>query len=338
MKIRKREIAKVGIYGSKDDPQIVTEHDLKEIAETFGEIKTAPVTFGHWGNAAAPRLGNVTGVTYNAKTKSLEAEIQEDDVLAAAVDAGYYPDVSIRSRQRAVDGKMYLAHLAYLGQEAPAIKDLQASVQESLGIAASEAADVKALPSPSERRLYLSDTPPSENFLGGSPKQENKESTPKPGTGQAGVSESASVTGGGEGSTNPTKEVSSMTKDEEQKLREENERLKAENRRKDLALSDAGKRKKEAERERLKTAMEAKKVPAGIREKALRLCESLEDGKTIELSDTDAPEGKRSVSPADCLMEIITSFPQAVQTGMLDLSDGADAGSDAAGQIKFTNI
>jgi len=180
MKIRKREIAKVGIYGSKDDPQIVTEHDLKEIAETFGEIKTAPVTFGHWGNAAAPRLGNVTGVTYNAKTKSLEAEIQEDDVLAAAVDAGYYPDVSIRSRQRAVDGKMYLAHLAYLGQEAPAIKDLQASVQESLGIAASEAADVKALPSPSERRLYLSDTPPSENFLGGSPKQEKRNPPPNP--------------------------------------------------------------------------------------------------------------------------------------------------------------
>ena len=308
MKIRKREIAKAGIYGSKEDPQIVTERDLKEIAETFSEIKTAPVTFGHWGNAAAPRLGNVTGLTYNAKTKSLEAEIQEDDTLADAVDAGYYPDVSIRSRQRAVDGKMYLAHLAYLGQEAPAIKDLQASVQESLGIAASEAADVKALPSPSEKRLYLSDTP-QEKFLGSSPEQEHKE------------------------------QESAMTKEEEEKLREENERLKAENRQKDLALSDAGKRKKEAERERLKTAMEAKKVPLGIREKALRLCESLEGGKTIELSDSEAPEGKRSVTPADCLIEIVSSFPQAVQTGALDLSDSDKTESEGnACKINFSNI
>ena len=30
MRTRKREIAKAGIYGSKDDPQIVTEKDLQE--------------------------------------------------------------------------------------------------------------------------------------------------------------------------------------------------------------------------------------------------------------------------------------------------------------------
>jgi len=325
MKIRKREIAKCGIYGSKDDPQIVTEHDLKEIAETFGEIKTAPITFGHWGNAAAPRLGNVTAVTYDSKAKSLTAEIQEDDILAATVDAGYYPDVSIRSKQRASDGKMYLVHLAYLGQEAPAIKDLQASVQESLGIAASEADGLKAFPPPSGKRLYLSDTPPDIHF------KENMESSP--------AFESVSEVAGGKDSTKSNEEVSTMTKEEEQKLREENERLKTESQQKDLALSDAGKRRREAERERLKAAMESRRVPVGIREKALSLCESLEDGKTIELSDTQAPEGKRSVTPVDCLIEILTAFPQPVQTGVLNLSDGDDAGSEApVGQIKFNNI
>ena len=334
MKIRTREIAKAGIYGSKDDPQIVTEHDLKEIAETFGEIKTAPITFGHWGNAASPRLGNVTSVSYNPETKSLTAGIQEDDILAAAVDAGYYPDVSIRSKQRASDGKMYLVHLAYLGQEAPAIKDLQASVQESLGIAASEAEGLKAFPSPSGKRLYLSDTPPEIHF------KENMESTPKPGTGQPSTPEGDSKNaGGGEDSAKSNEEVSSMTKEEEQKLREENERLKAENQQKDLALSDAAKGKQEAERERLKAAMESRKVPQGIREKALRLSESLDNGKTIELSDSQAPEGKRSVTPAGCLIEIITAYPQPVQTGMLNLSDGDDAGSGGeAAQIKLGNI
>jgi len=306
MKTRTREIAKAGIYGSKDDPQIVTEHDLKEIAETFGEIKTAPITFGHWSSAASPRLGNVVSVSYNPKTKSLTAELEEDDLLAAAVDAGYYPDVSIRSKQRASDGKMYLMHLAYLGQESPAIKDLEKSVQGQLGIAASEGSGVKAFPSPSGKQLYLSDTPP-ENFL----RSEDTE--------------------------NPHEEDSSMTEEEARKLREENERLKAENQRKDLALSDAEKRGREADRDRLKAAMDARQVPRGIQAKALRLCLSLENGKTIELSDADAPEGKRDVTPADCLIEIITALPKPVQTGVLNLSDGEGPQPDTA-RVDFGKI
>ena len=82
MRTRKREIAKAGIYGSKDDPQIVTEKDLQEIAETFPGTQSAPVIFGHWPNAELPRLGNVTTVTYNPETKSLTTEIAEEDTLA----------------------------------------------------------------------------------------------------------------------------------------------------------------------------------------------------------------------------------------------------------------
>jgi hypothetical protein len=81
-------------------------------------------------------------------------------VLAESVDAGYYPDVSISARQRASDGKMYLYHLAYLGEEPLIIKDLVKEIKDDLGIAAGDAACCRILPSPSEKRLYLSDIPP----------------------------------------------------------------------------------------------------------------------------------------------------------------------------------
>jgi hypothetical protein len=332
MKIRKREIAKVGIFGSKDNPQIVNEKDLKEIAETFAEIQKAPVSLnGHWPDPASPRLGNVVGVSYDETAQTLSGEIEEEDALANAVDAGYYPDVSIGAKQRASDGKMYLHHLAYLGEEPPAIKDLVKEIKDDLGIAAADAAGGRVLPSPTEKRLYLSDTPPeNKNFIN------DKESTPNPGAEQtASPAEGSGAAGGGGDSANPSKE-STMTEAEAQKLREENERLKAENEKSALALSDAEKKKQDADRERLKAAMDGKKVPQGIREKALRLCDALEGGKTIELSDAEASGGKRSVSPADCLIEIVTAFPQPVETGVMNLSDG-DADGNAE-RINFNAI
>jgi hypothetical protein len=133
-----------------------------------------------------------------------------------------------------------------------------------------------------------------------------------------------------------------VTEQEAQKLREENERLKAENDKNTLALSDAEKRKKEADRERLKAAMDTKMVPRAVREKALRLCDAMDNGKTIELSDTEAPEGKRNVSAVDCLIEIVTAFPKPVETGAMNLSDGSGTDDTAsagnAGRINFGAI
>ncbi|MDR2924015.1 MAG: hypothetical protein LBU85_11830 [Treponema sp.] len=328
MKTRKREIAKVGIFGSKDNPQIVNEKDLKEIAETFAEIKKAPVSLsGHYPDPSSPRLGNVISVSYNEKTQILTGEIEEEDALAESVDAGFYPDVSIGARQRASDGKMYLHHLAYLGEEPPAIKGLVKEIKNDLGIAAGDAAGCRILPPPSEKRFYLSDIPPkSQNF------ENNGLESPPP-------SDSASCAGSGEDSAKTNEGVCTMTDEEAQKLREENERLKAENEKNALALSDAEKRKKEADRERLKAAMDGAKVPQAIREKALRLCDAMEGGKTIELSDTEATEGKRSVSAADCLIEIVTAFPKPVETGVMNLSDGDDTASAGnPARIKFSNI
>ena len=322
MKIRKREIAKVGIFGSKDNPQIVNEKDLKEIAETFAEIQKAPISLnGHWPDPASPRLGNVVSVSYDETAQTLTGEVEEEDALAEAVDAGYYPDVSIGARQRASDGKMYLHHLAYLGEEPPAIKDLVKDIKTDLGIAAGDAAGGRILPSPTEKRLYLSDTPP-ENFL----TDENKK-----------FKESAPASGGGD-SAKTNEEVRKVDEKEAQKLREENERLKAENEKNALALSDAEKRKQEAERERLKAAMDSKKVPQAIREKALRLCDAIDNGKTVDLSDSEAPEGKRSVSAVDYLIEIITAMPKPVETGVMNLSDGDEAASANATRINFGAI
>ena len=168
MKIRKRELAKAGIFGSIDNPVVVKESELEEIAETFSDIKKAPVKLGgHW-TENRPRLGNVISVTYDKKTKTLSGEVEEQDELSAAVDAGYYPDVSIGAKQRASDGKMYLHHLAYLGDEPPQVKDLESGLAENLSesekqIAASDEKDVLLFPATSEKQFYLSDTSDSAN-------------------------------------------------------------------------------------------------------------------------------------------------------------------------------
>ena len=335
MKTRKREIAKVGIFGSKDNPQIVNEKDLKEIAETFAEIKKAPISLnGHWPDPSSPRLGNVIGVAYDEKAQTLTGDIEEKDILAKYVDEGYFPDVSIGAKQRANDGKMYLHHLAYLGEEPPAIKDLVKEIKTDLGIAAGDAAGCRILPSPSEKRFYLSDVPP-ENLS-----NNTKESIPKSGAEQPSSPEGSPwAAGGGADSANQVKEVCTMTDEEARKLREENERLKKENDQNVLALCDAERQKKEADRNRLKAEMDGKGVPQAIREKALRLCDAMDGGKTIELSDAEAPEGKRRVSAADCLIEIVTAFPKPVETGVMNLSDGDNA--ESAGKstrINFSNI
>jgi hypothetical protein len=220
---------------------------------------------------------------------------------------------------------MYLVHLAYLGQEAPAVKDLAASVKESLGIAAAEAAGARAFPSPSERRLYLSETPPDKLFL-----TNDTEDAPGAGNGpQPGPGAGSGAAGAGghsaEGASSPkaSKEVG-MTEDEARNLREENERLKAEGQAKDLALSEAAGKQRDAARDRLKAAMDGK-VPKGLQDKFLELSGAFEEGKVVELSDETAPGGKRKTSGADLLLEIVAALPKPVEPGILSLSDAPAA-------------
>jgi hypothetical protein len=314
MKTRTREIAKVGIFGSIDNPTIVTEKDLKEIAETFLEIKKAPVQFGHWGDAANPRLANVVAVKYDPVAKSLTADIDEDDTLSAAVDQGYYPDVSIGAKQRASDGKMYLHHLAYLGQEAPAVKDLIDSIKEPLGIAASDVADVKCLPTPTSRALVLSEPFNDKSIKG-------NEGTPP--AASSGMS-SLPPAGGKTSSPNP-KEEPKVTEQEAADLEAENKKLKSDIEKKDVLLSDSEKRQKDTEREKLRTSMDGR-VPKALQDRVIALADSFDNAKTIELSDGDA---KRTVRPAEALAEIFAALPKLVEPGELNLSDGDPAASPA---------
>jgi regulator of replication initiation timing len=254
MRVRKREIARAGIYGSADNPQFVSTKDIKEIEETFPDVRRAPVQFGHNATADTPRLGNVVSVYSDNEGTTLYADIEEHETLANAVDSGFYPVVSIGARQRAKDGKMYLHHLAYLGQEPPAIKNLIAEIKEPLGIAASDT---------NADKLVL--FPPLGDF-------------------QMNLSEQIK----------PDKEDHKVTKEEAQKLREENERLKSELDKRDIALSDSIKQKTAADIERLKNALNAAKIPAIQQERFLQIASAIESGKTIELSDSNGGIEKMS--------------------------------------------
>lgn len=285
MKTRKRELAKVGIFGSIENPTIVTEKDLLEIAETFTEQQTAPIQFGHWADAASPRLGNVVAVEYDPVTQTLSGTIEENETLSKAVDDGYFPDCSIGAKKRASDGKMYLHHLAYLGEEPPAIKDLKNNLQNQLSqangneeLAASDKTNCICLPSVKQKQLMLADS---------KPKKENQ-----------------------------------MTNEEITALQEENARLKAENEANAKLLSDQNKKCFEAEKEKLKDAVKGK-LSEEDTSMLLNLCDAFENNKVIELSDCNG--SKKALSPLAELAKIFSHINLPVNPGELNLSDFGSA-------------
>ena len=300
MKIRTREIAKAGIFGSKENPEIVTEKDLQEIAETFAEIKTAPVKLGgHW-TENRPRLGNVVSVEYDKKAKRLFATIEENDVLAKAVDEeGFYPDVSIGAKARASDGKMYLHHLAYLGDEPPAIKDLEQSIATEIQNGEADATQIaaadddkttlKTYPSSNATQLFLSDTDPNQ-----STKVEDKEKS-------------------------QTEETMTATEDEFKAMQEENAKLKAELEAKEKMLSDSKAAQHAADKDALKKACEGKVTETEL-EQILALSDSFAEGRTITLSDGDKKTEER---PTQILARIFQNVPKKVEPGILNLSDSS---------------
>ena len=108
-----------------------------------------------------------------------------------------------------------------------------------------------------------------------------------------------------------------MTEEEIKRIQAENDALKVENEKKDKMLSDSFLQKRNAEKEMLKKAASGK-VTALQLEELMALADSFEDGKTLELSDSN---GKRSASPAQVLTEIFEGMPKRMQEGALNLSD-----------------
>ena len=324
MKTRTRELAKPGIYGTVDNPIVVTERYLREIAETFPDIKKAPISLnGHWPDPAKPRMGNVVAVSWDENAKVLTGTIEEQDALADAVDQGYFPDCSIGAKRRAQDGRMYLHHLAYLGEEPPAIKDLVEGIEQSLAgpaLAASDKAGVVNLPSARAARLNLSDlaTINSEPVMlaglaGGNPEpKEGPMRTLEQAEAEL-VTEKARTTALGE---------------ETGKLKQQLAGLAEKYPDAGIALSDADPRVgvlikqlrdgKKAEVMKAATG----KLPKGKEQLLVALSDSLSASAAIELSDGEAG-AKRSLSQLDLLAGLLEAIPSPVAEGRLQLSDPA---------------
>lgn len=156
MKTRTREIARTGVFGhDAAGEKKITKRTLSEIVRNFANQKTAPVVLGHDFSAKSARLGNVVALHLADGGASLVAEIEENDALSRAVDEGFFPDCSIGAKANA-SGEYYLHHLAYLGEEPPAIKNLRKEISDSL--AAADGGNFEIFPSVALRcTIKLSD-------------------------------------------------------------------------------------------------------------------------------------------------------------------------------------
>lgn len=310
MNTRTRIIARVGTFGSSENPQTVTLNDLSEIVQSFETNGVAPIILGHSFGASSPRFGEVIKLKLDGE--NLVAEVSEHDVLSQAVDAGYYPDVSIGAKRSAETGKLYLHHLAYLGEEPPAIKDLRNKIQTDLqAIAASDKLGVITFPTitGSLLKLKLSDQGDTMNELA-----MLKEQLAQLEKENAELKEKLRTSGDGNNS------------DELQNLKAENEQLKAklktlqEKYPDDVSLSDASPEVKALLKELRKTK----------RESLLALC----DGKVtpactslialladhLPTSEITLSDGK-VLSHYDLLFKLVENLPELSLGEQITLSD-----------------
>ena len=193
---------------------------------------------------------------------------------------------------------MYLHHLAYLGDEPPAIKDLEQSIATDIKngeadptqIAASDddKTTLKTYPSSNAKQLFLSDTDPNLSTK----KVEDKEKS-------------------------KTEEI--MAEEEIKAMQEENAKLKAEIEAKEKMLSDSKAAQHAADKENLKKACEGKVTESEL-EQIMALSDSFAEGRTITLSDGDKKTEER---PTQILARIFQNMPKKVEPGILNLSDSS---------------
>lgn len=294
--------------------QRVSDNDLKEIQESFADMDSSPITLGHDFSAKDPRLGDVVSLEF--KDGTLYAITQEHDALASAVDSGYYPDVSIGAKRSAESGRMYLHHLAYLGEEPPAIKNLRGKIKGSLEVAASDKSDVEFLPATSP--LFLSDKKKEREFM-----DELEEAKKKVAELEAKIKELTEAL---------EKAKSEGASEDSQKLIEENEALKkkiervAEKYPEEVALSDASphtkmllKNLRDTKKQALLNAARGK-VPAGV----VPELESLAD--KISLSDEIKLADGKVTSSIDAMINVFEKIPSpSFENEIITLSDDKKA-------------
>lgn len=315
MKTRIREIARAGVFGSTENPQTVTNKDLQEIYESFANMNSSPITLGHTFSGADPRLGEVVGL--ELKDGILYGVTEEQDALAEAVDQGFFPDRSIGAKRSAETGKLYLHHLAYLGEEPPAIKNLKNEVKASLEIAASDNKDVHIYPSVRAEKKALSDGDLNKGEVKMNELEELK----------AKVEELTAVNSALKADLEKAKQAGGS--EDVSKLKSENEALKAKLAdlaekypEEDLALSDASPQAKALMAEIRKTKKEAlmalakEKLAPSAHGAVLALADAIPVVGEIALSD-----GKKTTQ-YDLVKDILQAIPDQIWTReVVSLSD-----------------
>lgn len=327
MKTRIRQIARAGVFGSIENPKIVTEKDLKEIYESFADMNSSPIVLGHNFSGRTPRFGEVVGL--ELKDGFLYGITKEHDALADAVEQGFFPDLSIGAKRSAETGKLYLHHLAYLGEEPPAIKNLRSSINESLAaIAASDVKDVLFFPLIKSKTIELSDR--------GDLKMNEEDLKKK----IAALEEQNAAL---KQELEKAKQAGSVSEDAE-KLKAENEELKTKLAKfsekypeEDFALSDATPQSKALIAEIRKTKKEAlmslakEKLAPSAHGAVLALADAIPVVGEITLSD-----GKKT-SQYDLVKDILSAIPDQMWTReVVGLSDaGKDEKTEEVSAVKM---
>jgi len=110
--------------GLADNGKDLTSEIIREVVETFPEVKEAPVTLGHAYADYMPAFGWVKSLRADQDYTLLFGDVELLKPLRDAFEEGYFKKWSVGIRRRPRDGKRYLHHLAFLGAVPPAIKGL----------------------------------------------------------------------------------------------------------------------------------------------------------------------------------------------------------------------
>jgi len=125
--LKRMELAKTGSFGP--DGAQITLQNLKDVVDTFDG--KCPVSLGHYMTKQDwwPSWGNVETIELVEDPNGVDAILYGDvsvrEVLAEAIDSGFYTGWSVSIPARASDNKRYLHHLAMLGSVPPKIRDLK---------------------------------------------------------------------------------------------------------------------------------------------------------------------------------------------------------------------
>jgi len=293
--IRRWELCKVGVHGSAGTP--VTEQDLKEIESTFSN--KAPITISHKLTSVMPKMGNVLAVYFNELKKTLDGDVELNELGEKLYSQGWFDGWSIGSPKRGSDGKRYLHHLALCGEVPPAVKGLK-----DLGL--SLALEDLFAKLDKKDLLEADDGTKTEEFPANpkSEKQEELMKTPEELQKELDEEKRKNV------------ELSSKVTDLETKQKEGKDAKNLsdlQNKNTALQKQIAGEKKKA-----LRAAAEGK-LPKEKLEELVEFADQLSPEETIELADEAGK--KEKISPLDLLTRIFAAVKKPVEEGELSLSD-----------------